>query len=235
MVDARMARQGRASFFTKTGHNIERPIRQTRLLHDPSKSQRRQASLFGGLQDTGIARGQRRPDGASNDLHGIIPWHDMAGHPVRLAQGIDGVAFLIGDRLPMQLIRSAPVKFQITGQGNRIIARLAQRLAHIERLHPGKRLNLLQNKSRGPQQHPAPLQRGGLTPYTLPGRAGRIDSGIDICGTAPGDLAHDPAGGWVFEGQCLAGIAPMPCDQHLTAVPGQFGDVFHACSPGLVH
>ena len=55
----------------------------------------------------------------------------MARHPMRFAQGVDGVAIQIGDGFAHDFVCSAAVKFHVARQGNGICAGLGQGFADI--------------------------------------------------------------------------------------------------------
>ncbi|MNI75553.1 hypothetical protein D3C73_1317160 [compost metagenome] len=55
----------------------------------------------------------------------------MPRHPVRLAQGVDGVAVLEGNGLAVQLVGCACIEFEIAGEGDHVVAGLLQRLADV--------------------------------------------------------------------------------------------------------
>ena len=84
-----------------------------------------------GVAVTSVAHCKRGPHRAANNLHRVVPRHDMARDAVRFAEGIDRVAVEIGDGLTHHLIRGAPVKLHVTGERCRIGAGLGQRLAHV--------------------------------------------------------------------------------------------------------
>ena len=85
MPDPGVGGERRAGHFAEARHDIERARRKARLAREIGERQRSQAGLLGGLQHARVAHRQRRADGAPGDLHRIVPRHDMAGHPMRLA------------------------------------------------------------------------------------------------------------------------------------------------------
>ena len=169
MLHVVVARQCRPRFGTKAGHNIEGPVWQAGILTDTAKGQRGQAGLFGGFQNTGIAHGQGSAHAAPDDLHRIVPGHDMPGDPMRLAQGIDGVAVQIGDGFTRDLVGRPAVKFHVAGKRHGICARLTERLAHVMRFDHGKCVHMLQNAATNIGQeaatfrgcHPTPVRGSG--------------------------------------------------------------------------
>src|SRR6187551_2520792 len=90
--DAGMRRERRAGLLAEPGHDVEGARRQAGLERDPGEGEHRQARFLGGLEDAGVAHRKRRADAAADDLHRVVPRHDVAGDPVRLAQRQRGVA-----------------------------------------------------------------------------------------------------------------------------------------------
>jgi GNAT superfamily N-acetyltransferase len=112
-------------------HDVQRAGREAGLLGDAREGQRGEAGLLGRLEHAGIAHRQRRADAAAEDLHRVVPGHDVAGHAVRLAPGERGVAVQVGDRLAMHLVGRAAVELEVARQRDGIGAALLERLADI--------------------------------------------------------------------------------------------------------
>ena len=138
MPDAWMGGERRARLLAEAGHDIERAGRKTRLPREVGERERGEAGFLRRLQHAGVAHRQRRADGAPGDLHRIVPRHDMSGHAMRLAQGVDRVAVEIGDRFAHHLVGGAGVELHVARHRQRVGAALLQRLADVERLDPRK-------------------------------------------------------------------------------------------------
>ena len=95
-----------------------------------------------GLTTHGVAGGERRADGASEDLHRVVPGHDMPGHPVRHALDADEMRVEIGDHVAVQLVGGAAVEFEIAGERDGVGAGLAQGLAVVAALQDGELVRL---------------------------------------------------------------------------------------------
>ncbi len=113
MPDARMGGERCARLFAEARNDVERAGRKPRLAHEIGERKRGEAGFLCGLQNAGVAHRQRRADGASGDLHRIVPRHDMSGHPMRLAQSVDCVAVEIGDGFAHQFVGRAAVKLHV--------------------------------------------------------------------------------------------------------------------------
>ena len=113
MADAGMGGERCARLLAEARHDIEGAVRKARLAGEIGERERSEAGLLRRLQDAGVAHRQRRADRAAGDLHRIVPRHDMAGHPMRLAQGVDGVAVEIGNGLAHQLVGRAGVELHV--------------------------------------------------------------------------------------------------------------------------
>jgi ParB family chromosome partitioning protein len=87
-VDTGMLDQRLPRFVAVAGHDIEHTVRQTRFQRQFGKSQRRQRSHFGRLQDDRTAGGKRRRDLPCRHRQRIVPRHDLADDADRLANGI---------------------------------------------------------------------------------------------------------------------------------------------------
>ena len=205
----------------------ERAGRQAALLCDAADRQRRQAGFLGGLEHAGIAHRQRRADAAADDLHRVVPGHDVAGDAVRLAQRQRGVAVGERDGLAMHLVGRATVELQVTGHRHRIGAALLDRLADIQRLQAGQLVGAGQRQGAHLQQDAAALGGGQLAPGAGERVVGGGHRGIHVGGGAAGDLRQQAAVAGVQQRQGLAAGAgaPVAVDQDLGGVEADGGHV----------
>ena len=128
------AASARAGLLAEAGDDVERAGGKTSLPREVRERERGEAGFLRGLQDAGVAHRERRADGAAGDLHRIVPRHDMPGHAVRLAQGVDRIAVEIGDRLAHHLVGRAGVELHVARHRQRVGAALLHGLADVERL-----------------------------------------------------------------------------------------------------
>ena len=95
--------------------------------------------------------------GAPDNLHRIVPRHDMAGDAMGFTQGVDRIAIQIGNRLPMHLVGCATVKLHVAGQRHGIIAGLGQRFADIHGFKFCKQIDIFQHQLADTGQDAGPL------------------------------------------------------------------------------
>ncbi len=192
------------------------------FLGDPGERQHRQASLLGRLQDAGIAHRQGGADAAADDLHRVVPGHDVAGHAVRLAQGERGVAGGERQGFAVHLVGGAAVELAVAGQGDGVGARLLERLADVVRLQAGEPLDLLEHLAADRREDAAALERAETPPRRRAGAAAAISGGarrgdrrVDVGGAAAPDPGELAAVRRILERERLAagGRAPGPADQ----------------------
>ena len=218
VMHPRMRRERRARLRPGPRHHVERAGRQARRLGQPRDGQRGQARLLGGLEHAGIAGRQRRPDRPADDLHRIVPGHDMAGHAMRLAQGEDRVSLLERDRLAVQLVGRAAIELAIPRQGPDIGPRLAQRLAHVARLQHREILGPLRHQPAQPGEDPPPLGRRHPSPGPGHRRVRGGNGGVDLPRAAPRDPRQRPRRRRVLQHQRLRPAEPAPADEHLLRI-----------------
>ena len=212
-----MGGERRARLFAKARHDIERARGKARLAREIGERKRGEAGFLRGLEHAGVAHRQRRADGAPGDLHRIVPRHDMAGHPMRLAQGVDRVAVEIGDGFAHHLVGGAAVKLHVARHRQRVGAALLQGLADVERLDVGEFVDPLLDEFGELRHEPPALGRGQLAPFAGKRALGRFDRRIDVCAPPARDLADlDPARR-VFDRQALPRLRldPAPVDEAL--------------------
>jgi hypothetical protein len=222
----------------RPGTTLMAPAGEARLPREIGEGQRRQARLLRRFQDAGVAHGERRAEGAADDLHRVVPRHDMARHADGFAQRVDGEALLEGDGLAHDLVGGAGIELAVAGERGDVRPRLRQRLADIGGLHLGQRLGVLGDQRAEAGQKAAPLGGGELAPVAVqrPLRGG--DGGVDILGAAAGDAADLLARRGVHDGQrvaAVAGACQRPAMKTCDGVePGVMGVPFGIVSGGDV-
>ncbi len=226
-----MAGQRRAGLGARARHDVERARRQARAAGEGGEGERGQAGLLGGLEDAGVAHGERAADRAADDLHRVVPGHDVARHPVGFAQGVDGVAVLERDRRAVHLVGRAAVEFQVPREGHRVGARLFQRLADVERLEPGEVVGVIEDQLPEPRQHPPALRRRRPVPHA-PARAARAAAIAASISSAPPraiSASGDPSEGLV-SGRRSRRRDPVAADQ---AAVGGDAERTRECHPSF--
>ena len=218
VVDTGMRSQRGPRFAPQTRHDIERAVGQSGFDRDTREGQCGQACFLGGFQDAGVAHRQRRADGAPDNLHRVIPRHDMAGDTMRLPQGINGIAVQIRDRFAMHLVGGPAVEFQIAGQRHGIGPRLFQRLADVHRFQHGQIVGAVQHHLSHARQNPPPFQRRHPAPIARQRLMGGGDGGVDITRLAARDLRQRLPRRRIFQRQRICGAQPAAADEHFLGV-----------------
>jgi len=183
-----MTRERGACFVAITGDDVQRAGRQAGLGGEFGHPQHGQAGVLGRFDDARVARRERRTDAAAEDLHRVVPRHDMAGHPVRLAHGEDGIAGLIGKGLAVQLVGGPRVELEIAGQRRGVCARLAQWFAGVARFELGEFFMTRRYQQGQPVQDAPALGCAGGAPGAFEGMPCGTHRGLDIRGGAAGQL-----------------------------------------------
>ena len=172
---------------SQAGDDVERPVGKADLPREARNVQDRERSVFRGLHDAGIPGCERRTDGATENLHRVVPRDDMARDAVRHPLDTDEMRPEVGNHVAVQLVGGAPVILEIARQRGRIGSRLAQRLAVVARLDGRQRIGV-RFHGRGELHEEAAAFRGGqAAPGTLCGLAGRRHCRADIFCRAGGD------------------------------------------------
>ena len=230
VADAGMGGERRARLLAEAGNDVERAGRKTRFPRQIGERERGEAGFLRRLQDAGVAHRQRRADGAPGDLHRIVPRHDMPGHAMGLAQGVDRIAAEIGDGLAHDLVGGAGVKLHVARERQRVGAALLQGLADVERLDAGELVDPRADETGELREQPPALGRRETAPGPMKRALGRLDRRIDVGGCPTGDFADlDPARR-VFDRQPRARsrLDPAPVDETLVdREPGEYVAVIY--------
>jgi len=130
----------------------------------------------------------------------------------------------------MHLVGGAAVELEVARQRDRVGAALLQRLADVERLESGQRVDVVQHLAADRAEHSAALGRGERAPGAVERRAGGADRGIDVGCAAARDRRKRAAIGRVLERDRVAGVgaAPAAADQQLARIVRDVG--FHGVS-----
>ena len=191
--------------------------RQPRREREPADLERGERGVLARLEHAGVAHGERRADAAPEDLHRVVPRDDVAGDAVRLAQGQDRVAGVVGDRGAVHLVGRAAVELEVARQRQRVGLGLAERLADVLRLEPGELVRLLEHQLAEPDEDAAALERRHPAPVAIERRARRRDRRIDVRRGAAGELGEARAVARIDDrdGGAAARLAPVAVDQDL--------------------
>jgi len=215
MRHAVVARQRSAGFLAEAGHHVERAGRQPAIVRDARERQRRQAGLLCRLEHAGVAHRQRGADRAADDLHRVVPRHDVPGDAVRLAQRQRGVAGRERDRLAHHLVGGPAVELEVARQRVGIGQALLDRLADVERLHARQHVGQLAHPLAHAQQDATALGRAHLSPRAVERGLRRVHGGVDLGRTPARDLRQLGTVGRVQERQRAAErcTLPKPADE----------------------
>jgi hypothetical protein len=179
----------------QAGDDVQHAVRQAGFGAEFGDPQQRQARVLGRLDDAGIARGDRRAHRSTEDLHRVVPRHDVAGHAVRLADGQHGVTVLVGDGLAVQLVGGAGIELEVACEGGGVAAGLAHRLAGVQTFQQGQFFRMLGDDARPLVEDAAAGDRRRRAPRLFIGRTGRGDRAVDIRRRAAGKRTEAKAAG----------------------------------------
>jgi hypothetical protein len=120
--------------------------------------ERGERRLLGGLEDDGVAAGERRADLPGEHEQREVPGDDLAGHADRLVQHLHVVRAVGRRHQAVDLVRPAGVVPDAPRHhGHLGPRRLRQRLAVVPRLQRRDLLRVPLDQVREAQQHAAPL------------------------------------------------------------------------------
>ena len=94
----------------------------------------------------------------------VIPWEDVTGDAVRLAENGDVIAREIGDDFPVEFIRCATVVFEIAGEGGDIGIGGALWFASVAGFDGGEFGCALSNQNAEVGEQAAAIKRGSFAP-----------------------------------------------------------------------
>ncbi len=217
VIDARMAGERGARFMAVAGDDVERAGRQPGLGGQFGDAQHGQARVLGRLDHARVAGRERRADAAPEDLHRVVPRHDVARDAVRFAHRQHRVAGLVGEGFAVQLVGRARVELEVACERGCIGARLLQRLAGVARLDRGEFLDRIGHARRQPHQHAAALGGARGAPWARERVAGRGDRALDVGRGAARDRRERLAVGRIDDrdGFQLRGRRPFARDEML--------------------
>ena len=188
-------------FGAVTGDDVQRSRRKADLGREHGDSHHGQACILCRFDDARVACCQRGADAAAENLHRIVPRHDVAGDAMRLAQRQHRHAGLVRNRVAVQLVGRAGVVLEVARQRGRIGAPLLQRLAGGARFEPRELVVMIDHRVRQLHQQTAALGSRHASPGAveeLSERTARCKyRGVDVGGVAARDLCERRAVGWI--------------------------------------
>ncbi len=224
LVDPGVLHQGRAGGGAMARHHVQHPRGEAHLVGEFGQLQRRERGLRGRLKHHGVAHRQRRRNLPGREQQREVPGNDGAHDPDRLAQRVVERRRVHGDGLPVHLVGPPRVVLQNVGAGGDVdVARLEDRLAVVEGLEGGDRVELApEGLSELPQQ-PSALASGGRPPLALERRARRGDRAIDVFGRGGLESGDRLAGRGIdrVERTTIGGVAPLASHVQLGTDAGE--------------
>jgi hypothetical protein len=165
-----------------------------RLLDASGEQHDRGGRLLGGLEDDGVAGGQRGRQLPGGHQDREVPRDDLPDHAQRLVEVVgDGVVVDLAQRALLRAQRSGEVPEVVDGQRQIGVERLADRLAVVPRLRERKGFQVRLDAVGDLEQDPGPLPSGRLAPRG--GRAvRRVERLVDVGFRRARDLAEGLAG-----------------------------------------
>ena len=185
------------------GHDVDDARRQPRLDADRGEGERRQRREFRRLQYNRIAGRKGGRDLPGEHQQRKIPRNDLPAH----ANGLRARKLAVDQRGP------AGVMVEMAGdQGNIDVARLANRLAVVDRLQDGKKALPLLHVTRQRIDMLRPLEAGKRRPFGL-GLPRRRDGVVDVLRRALGDARDALAGRGIEDVEQFAGFVENAVDE----------------------
>ena len=185
---ARIEHERLARLASVAGDDVDDAGRQ--VIEDVGEGQRRERRHLGGLDDDGVAGGERRGDLPGHQQDWIVPRHDRADDAIRLLEHEVELARLARrDDAPARVAPDLGVVAEARGGPAHLVAVLHQRLAALARQQLRQRLGLLGQLARHLVQHLGALSRPQRAPRRE-GGAGRAHRRVHV-GGAPRRNALD--------------------------------------------
>jgi hypothetical protein len=232
VVDAGVRGQRRAGLGAETGDDVEDALRQPGFRAEFGSPQQRQARVLCRFHDAGVAGRDGRAHRAPEDLHRVVPRHDVAGDAVGLADREHGIAVLVGNGLAVQLVRGARIELEVAGQGGGVAACLSHRLAGVQAFQQGEFFGVIRHDPGPLVEDPAARRRGGRAPGLAVGGSRRRDSTIDVGGRPPGQGSQGEAAGRIHDVDGFAAARGLRAVVDEMPVLSGFSD--HGGSPRLM-
>ena len=193
-VDVRMPADRLPRRLAEAGDDLEHAVGKACLSGELRETKRGQRRLLRGLEDDAVPGRERGTELPRGHHQGEVPRHHRADDAERLADDRD-VRVGPGRRdLVVDLVdRLAVPGDALRGERHVDVRRVANRLAHVDRLQQRKLLGVLGHQRRQLLEDPLALLRGQARPDArLEGCARPSHRAVDVGRVARGDLAPRP-------------------------------------------
>ena len=195
--DVRVLDQAGADHRPLAGYHLEHPLGQPGVEGELGQAEGGEGGGLGRFDHDGVAGGEGRPHLPRGDRDREVPGDDGPDHAERLVKGHvhpaghrDGGAAV--------LVHRARVEVQHLGHHPDLIATLADRLAHVGRLHLGQLLGVVLDLGGEPAHQAGTVcRREG--PPCRPGVRGTSDRDVDLLDTHERHLGDDALGARVHD------------------------------------
>ena len=192
------------------GDDVDDARRQLGLAEHVGEEQRRERRRLGGLEDDRVARRECRRDLPREHEQREVPGNDLAGNADRTRRPVR-------ERV-LELVGPARVVEEVRGRERKIdVARLADRLAAVQRLEDGELPRALLEDARDPVEVLRPLGRREAGPAVLERVPRRGDGQADLLGGRLPDLGEGLLARGVDRRVGLVRLEPLAADE--VAVP----------------
>ena len=204
VVDARMPRERRARLVAVARDDVQRAVGQARFRREFGDAQDRHARVLGRLHHARVAGRERRRDAAPENLHRVVPRHDVAGHAMRLADRQHRVAGLVGQGLAVQLVGGARVELEVARDAGRVGVRLLERLAGVARFELRDLVVARADQHRQAREDASAVGGARVAPRAVVGGARGLHGAVDVGGVAARELREHLAVGGIDHGDGFA-------------------------------
>ena len=181
----------------RPGDDVDDARRQVGLAADLGEQEGRQRRRRGGLEDDGVAGGERR-----RDLPGEHQQREVPGDDLR--RDAERARHAARERV-LELVRPARVVPEVRGRERHVdVAALLDRLARVHRLEDRELAAALLEDAGDPEQVLGALAAGQVRPRPAAGALGGADGPVDVGGGGLGDERERELGGRVDAGERAA-------------------------------
>ena len=219
LVDVHVAADRLARGLAHPREDVHHAVGDARLGGELGQRERHDRRLLGGLEDDGVARGQRRRELPRRHQDRVVPRHDHADHADRLARDQADHARPGRPDLAVDLVDGLGEVAEAGHGAADLALGVADRLAHVDGDHRRELVAVALDQVGEAEQDGAALARREARPRARLERAARGgDGAVDVLGVAGGDVEDGlarhgadarerRAGGGVDEGAVDEGAA----------------------------
>jgi len=179
----------------EAGDDLQHARRHPRLRRQLGEPQRGERRLLGRLQHDAVAGGERRAELPRRHQQREVPGHDRADDSYRLAHDHHDRGRIGRRNLVVDLVDRLPVvRDALGGKRDVDLARVADRLAHVECLEQCELVAVLVDECGQPLEDALAVLRRTAGPHAaLERRTGAANGAVDVVGVAGGNLGEDLA------------------------------------------